>query len=248
MFSIKLSEPKILTSTMSIVSDFVTEATLTIDKDGIRLVAMDPANVSMVILKILPSAFTEFSVDERTELTLNLDNLTQALKRAKASDTIWLTQERNKLKLTISGKSTKRFYIPLLEKPMKERSVPALEFMARLELDANEFKDFIEDASVVSDSVVFNAEKNLFVLSAGSTGNKLDIELTRANDALLDIAVGEPARAIYSVEYLKKMVKSATLADSVTVQFSNDYPLRLDFKALNKFQMSFILAPRIENR
>ena len=32
------------------------------------------------------------------------------------------------------------------------------------------------------------------------------------------------------------------------VSFSSDYPLRLDFKALNQAQLSFILAPRIENK
>ena len=30
--------------------------------------------------------------------------------------------------------------------------------------------------------------------------------------------------------------------------FSSDYPLRLDFKAINQCQLSFILAPRIENK
>jgi hypothetical protein len=44
------------------------------------------------------------------------------------------------------------------------------------------------------------------------------------------------------------MSKAASFADSVTVRFSSEYPLRLDFKALNQAQMSFILAPRIENK
>ena len=44
------------------------------------------------------------------------------------------------------------------------------------------------------------------------------------------------------------MAKCSSLSYSVLVQFAKDYPLRLDFKALNKLQMSFILAPRIENK
>jgi len=51
----------------------------------------------------------------------------------------------------------------------------------------------------------------------------------------------------YSIEYLKKMVIGGKLADKVSISFNNDYPLRLDFKAVDKMMLSFILAPRVEN-
>jgi len=248
MFSLKLNEPKVLTGSMGVISDFITEATFSIRKDGIKLIAMDPANISMVILDILPSAFTEFIVEEPVEITINLDSLKNALKRAKSTDTLSLSLEKNKLKLTISGRSTKRFYLPLLEREIKERKVPALDFMTTIEVDANEFKDFIDDVSIAGDAVTFDADKNVFAMSAGDAGSKVNIELTRGHDALIQIASAqEPVRSIYSVDYLKKMARAASLADSVTIRFAKDYPLRLDFRALNKLQMSFILAPRIEN-
>jgi len=33
----------------------------------------------------------------------------------------------------------------------------------------------------------------------------------------------------------------------VIIQFNKDYPLRLDYKAIDKVALSFILAPRVEN-
>ena len=60
MFSIKLSEPRILNGVVMILSDFITEATFSFQKESIKLIAMDPANISMVVLNILPSAFTEY--------------------------------------------------------------------------------------------------------------------------------------------------------------------------------------------
>lgn len=248
MFSIKLNEPKILNGSIGVISDFITEATFSIQKEGIKLIAMDPANISMVVLDILPSAFTEFRVEEPVEITINLDALKNALKRAKITDTLSLSLEQNKLKITISGKSKKKFYIPLLEREVKERKVPALDFMTTIEVEANEFKDFIDDVSIAGDAVTFDADKNVFSMSAGDVGSKVNIELTRGHDALIQIASAqEPVRSIYSVDYLKKMARAASLADSVTIRFAKNYPLRLDFRALNKLQMSFILAPRIEN-
>jgi hypothetical protein len=32
----------------------------------------------------------------------------------------------------------------------------------------------------------------------------------------------------------------------MVLEFGNDYPLRLGFKSIDKMQLSFILAPRVE--
>lgn len=56
---------------------------------------------------------------------------------------------------------------------------------------------------------------------------------------------GENGKAKYSLEYLQKFVKSCKLADKAAINFSNDYPLRLDFKNTG-FELSFVLAPRVE--
>jgi proliferating cell nuclear antigen len=248
MFSIKLNEPRILSNTIGILSEFITEANFHFEKEGIKLIAMDPANISMVVLTIFPSAFTEFRIEKPSEITVNLEAFKQALKRAKPVDTIALSLEKNKLKMVISGKSTRRFYIPLLEREGKERKIPALDFMATVEIDANEFRDYIDDVSIAGDTVTLDASKNVFTLSGGDVGSKVDVELVKGNDALIQLAVKDPVKSIYSVEYLKKMAKAAGLFDTAILQFSKDYPLKLEFRALNKLQMSFILAPRIDNQ
>ncbi len=248
MFSLKLAEPRILSGCVNILADFITEATFSIQKEGIKLIAMDPANISMVVLNILPSAFTEYTVDAPEELTVNLESLKQAIKRAKPTDGIALTSEKSKLKLTIAGTSIKKFFIPMLERESKERKIPALDFMATAEVNAAEFRDYIDDLSFAGEAATFEVDKNSFVLSAGDTGNKVTIETNKGNDALLQINARDAAKSIYSVEYLKKMARTAALADTVTVQLGPDYPLKLDFRSVNKMQMSFILAPRIENK
>ena len=57
----------------------------------------------------------------------------------------------------------------------------------------------------------------------------------------------EKVKAKYSIEYLKKMIGGAKLSENVEIRFNNDYPLRLDFKRIDKLALSFILAPRVEN-
>ena len=51
----------------------------------------------------------------------------------------------------------------------------------------------------------------------------------------------------YSIEYLNKMIGGSKLSDSVTLQLNNDYPLKIEYKAIDKVDLAFILAPRVEN-
>ncbi len=248
MFNLRLENPSLLKRTAAVLSDFITEATFSINKDSTKLIAMDPANVCMVNLNMLPSAFSEYNVEQAKEITLNLDYLLQALNRAKSGDAVTLSLDKNKLKLTILGKSTKRFLIPLLEKEGKERTAPDLNFKSVIEIDANEFKDYIDDTAVVGDAVTFEASEENLEISAGETGSKVHITLKKGSDAIVKLESKEASRAIYSVEYMKKIANAARIADTVIMNISSDYPIKLDFRALNKLQMTFILAPRIENQ
>ncbi len=55
----------------------------------------------------------------------------------------------------------------------------------------------------------------------------------------------DKVKAKYSIEYLKKMVSGSKIADTVQIQFNKDYPLKVDFKEVDRVMLSFILAPRV---
>ena len=109
-----LAEPTYLKESVSIISDLVNEARFKITPDAIELVAMDPANVAMVIFKLLSSSFTEYDVKEEQEISINLSNLKQILRRAGANDMLTLEIEDNKLKIQLKGDSTRTFNLPLI--------------------------------------------------------------------------------------------------------------------------------------
>ena len=43
------------------------------------------------------------------------------------------------------------------------------------------------------------------------------------------------------------MIGASKLSENVEIRFNKDYPLKIDFKAVDKLLLSFILAPRVEN-
>ena len=91
-----LAEPRFFKEPVMIISELVNEVVFRIEKDKLELVAMDPANVAMVIYKLLGSVFVEYNVDESMEISVNLDNLKQVLRRAKPADTLTLELLENK--------------------------------------------------------------------------------------------------------------------------------------------------------
>ena len=132
-----LSEPKYFKESISIISDLVTEGKFKVTSNGLELVAMDAANVAMVIFKMLSSCFSACEVKDTEEIAINLNNLKQILRRIKADDMLTLeTTEDNKLKITMRSDTTRSFSIPTLDLDEKEQKVPELTFPISVQMQS----------------------------------------------------------------------------------------------------------------
>ena len=242
-----LAEPTYLKESVSIISDLVNEARFKITPDAVELVAMDPANVAMVIFKLFSTAFTDYKVDKPLTIGLNLANLKQLLKRVKGSDIVIIEIEENKLKLQLRGVVLRTFHLPIIDLEESEQKVPSLEFPFSLVLDATLLTEAIEDADTVADSVSFVAEKNKFSVIAEGDLSKVAVEIQEGEGVTIKGNVEGKIKAKYAIDYLKKMVKGDRISHEVLVKFNKDYPLRMDYIEKDKIGLSFILAPRVEN-
>ena len=70
---IKLEDPTIFSKSIDLISELVMEVRIKVNEFGVSIVAIDPANVAMVALKVPKSAFSEFEVGEEV-LGVNLEN------------------------------------------------------------------------------------------------------------------------------------------------------------------------------
>lgn len=243
-----LADPSYLKDSISIISELVNEARFKITPDAIELVAMDPANVAMVIFKLLSSCFTEYDVKKETELAINLNNLKQILRRAKPSDMLSLEMTpENKLQIKLKSNTTRTFSISIIELDEREQKVPELSFPMSIQTQSSILNDAIEDAEIVAESVTFAAEKEKLVIVAESDLSKANIEIKANDDTKIKTESSDKIKAKYSIEYLKKMMAGGKLADDVSIHFGNDYPLKVEYKVVDKLLLAFILAPRVEN-
>ncbi len=243
-----LAEPSYLRDSITVISDLVNEARFKITKNAVELIAMDPANVAMVIFKLLSSCFSEYDVKEDAEIAINLNNLKQILKRAKPTDRIVIEIDKeNKLLIQLQSNSLRTFSLPILELEEREQKIPELEFPVKIKMSSAILNESIEDADIVAESVSFIVDAEKFSVRAAGDLSKAHIEINKDSETQICSEVDGAVKSKYSIEYLKKMMNGSKLSKDVELFFNQDYPLKLDYKVTDKVLLSFILAPRVEN-
>lgn len=242
-----LTEPRFLKESIAIISELVNEVNLKIDTDKIELIAMDPANVAMIDFKLLSSAFSEYMVENPRTISVNLDSLKSILRRAKPSDSVILSidDEKNKMTIELVGQNKRTFHIALLNLEDTEQKIPDLSFTAKAVIPTANFDEAVEDMDIVAESVALIAHPESFTVKAEGNLNAANVVMNKSSTVEID--AGEEIISKYSLEYLKKMIKGGKLTDRAMLSFSKDYPLKLEYAVMDRMKLSFILAPRVNN-
>lgn len=245
MFRAVLSDASLLINSIPIIAEIIDEGNFIVDKESISLLAPDRTMVSVVDFKLLSPAFEEYKVDETVTLGLNLSNLTAVLKRAKIGDKIILELGEEKLIIRIKGTTSRRFEIPIIDVKIEKPPIDQLKFKTKVELETSVLEEGIADAEIIGDAVFFEAEDNIFRIFAKGDISSTMLEIKKGEEGILSIQANEKVRSQYPIDYLKKMIKAGKLSKQVVLEFDKDYPMRMDFKVIDKLQLRFILAPRI---
>ncbi len=247
MFTATLSDVSLLRDSISSIGELIDEAQFKITKDGISLLASDRAMVAVVDFHISSKAFEKYEVDADQTVGLNITNLMIVLKRAGGSDKLTLNLKGSKLEVIIEGESRRRFVVPIIE--MRKEEIPPidqLEFTSKVKIKPRILQDGIDDAEIIGDSVIFDVSQNRFGMLAEGDVSMAELELERGNEALMELSTGDGnVRARYALDYLKKMVKAAKIADTVSIEYGQDYPMRMSFTAGDKLKLNFVIAPRV---
>jgi proliferating cell nuclear antigen PCNA len=246
VFKAVLSDSNLFRDSISTIGELIDEGIFKVDKNGLSLIAADRAMVAVIDFKLPATIFEKFEVDKDQNIAVNMTNLVSVLKRAAPNEKLELELKDNKLEILMKNSSTRKFTVPLLDITQEEiPPISQLEFNAKARIKAEILKSGIDDADIVSDSIVFEATKDSFNMSASGDISSAELTLEKGNDALLDLNVTGIVKARYPLDYLKKMIKAAKLADDINIRWSKDYPMRMDFSSVDKVSLGFVLAPRV---
>ena len=236
---LKLENPIILSKAIEIISELVTEVRIKVDEFGLKIIAVDPANVAMVNFKMPKTAFSQFESGKEI-LGINLDNFKQILRRCRGGSSLILKTQDNLLEIQIQDRIKRDFTLALIDVESEEKEMPNLEFGSKIEMNSLDLVDSIEDCIIVADSCSFIIKENSFIIEARGLNS------ARSEFSSDEVKIeAENCRSKYSLEYLQKFLKGAKMCEKTILQFADDYPLRIDFKT-EQMELAFILAPRVE--
>lgn len=246
-FSAQLNDLTLIRESMSAIAELIDETELAIGREGVRMIASDRAVVAVVDFFLSRDAFAEYNYENDERVGINLINFLRILRRALPNDIMKIRIYENKFEIRLIGDSSRTFVLPIIDVSRQELPpIDRLDFTAHFEISNEILGSGVEDADLITDSIVFTARSDRVALQAESDSAKCELELTPGNSGLKSISAPSAARARYSLDYLKKIIKAKKLAETSKISFGTDYPMRLAIEVPGRSQLTFILAPRVE--
>ena len=243
-----LENPTLLKTSMEIISDLVLEGTFVFKPDYLELVALNSNNVVMVIFRLLSTNFEKYDVKEDFQISLSLEHFSEVLKRCddKARLVLNVDSDSNLLTVVSEGKNQKEFELSLIDfNDENLQKVPSLEFPVKIVASSGGFTNAINDLNFLENGVSFKVNPKVFSIEGktSSMGGKIDM----SDEIDIKLSENKDYHCRYSIEYLKKFIKADRMVNTVELSFNDDYPLKVEYKLVDRLLLGFILAPRGED-
>lgn len=240
MFKMVLSHSNILKTSFNAISSIVDEVQIQVDKEGLKLDALDNSHITFIHLELKVASFDEYKCDSPVHINVDTEEFMKVLKRASADDIIELGVDEDNLIISFIGEADRIFKIRLIDMEYKHPTPPEMEYPTKFEVPFELLKDSVKDIEIVSDKIMLSVDKDRFVAKA--EGELGDVQVRYLHGE----TIHEPARSIFSLNKFKEMLKADKFTDSAIIQLGNDMPLTLTFEDFYNNVLNFILAPRVE--
>jgi proliferating cell nuclear antigen len=249
LFVAKFDDAKTWQALIGAISALVDEANFEVSPQGITLRAMDPSRIAMVDFELPKSAFSNFECDEEARIGINIDEMEKIVKRAGSGNslTLGLDREKNRLAITLEGRTRRSFNISLIDLGADRPPSLNVDFDVNIKITADTLKELIQDADIISDFITIDAAPETLIISARGDTGTLNVKIGKDEEALLEYTVKKPAKSLYALEYLNDMMKAVAASDTVQLEFGKGTPIKLLFAVSSGGHITYFLAPRVED-
>jgi proliferating cell nuclear antigen len=249
LFEASLPDARLWRNILTAISTLVEEADLSTSPEGVKVRSMDPSHVAMVDFEWPKSAFEKFSCTTPNKIRVNLANMLKLLKRVKGEETLEMSYDdtTKKVTLILKGKITKKFTLPTLEAVEEEVPTPKIVFNSKVKMTTESLRDIIEDAQSISDNVKLETTPEKVLVSTSTELSSAHMTIEKGSEAMLELDVKQPSKATFNLKYLADIIRAGSAASEiVTMEFSTDMPIKIEFEMPQQGHLLYYLAPRIE--
>ena len=243
-----IEDHSLLRDAIQAINELIDEGVFKFNQKGLEFVSTDRAVIAVVAFHLSRERFKEYETEDE-EIGLSVDDLLKFLKRGSSSERLTIEKDENAVMLVFEGRTKRSFRLPMIRIPESEQSIEKIteritEFKAEIDLPPTIIANAIEDASLISDSVIFLVEDGKLTIRAEGTTKESETVVEQGDG--ITIKAEEPARSRFSIEYLKKIMKGSKVGSSCKLFLGNNYPMKIVFSDQG-VRLGYILAPRKED-
>jgi len=252
-FTLKLENSRILKGIVETLASIIDETEFRVTPKEFTISAMDPSRICLLKLSLKKENFDEYQCNKESKVGLNLDDLDKILKRSAASDSVEInfneTDQKIKIKMQREGMSrTRTFSLALLDIEIEEIPMDNLlkiEYPSKWVIEPGFLVEAIKDAEIYSEilNIAANEGKGLVFTSTGQIG---EMEYNLSEDDLIETEIEGSSNGAYSLTFLKAILKIASITEKLEISLKTDHPLKMIFNLLEGGELSYFLAPRVE--
>ena len=253
-FTLKLESSRILKGIVETLASIIDETEFRVSPKEFTISAMDPSRICLLKLSIKKDDFDDYKCIKESKVGLNLDDLDKILKRSAINDSVEIdfneTAQKIKIKMQREGSSrTRTFSLALLDIDIEEIPMDNLlkiEYPSKWVIEPDLIVEAIKDAEIYSEILNINAvEGTGLVFSSSGQIGEMEYDLN-ADDDLIESQLTGTSSGAYSLTFLKAILKIASITEKLEISLKTDHPLKMIFNLLEGGELSYFLAPRVE--
>lgn len=217
--------------------------------EGIIVRTLSPDKTTMISLTLPATAFDEYECDSEEGFLVSSDEFNRVIKRGTRNDILELTLERElrRLKIVFRDKKTgvmRTFNVQLREGSIEKLSEPKIELSATIRMLASDFKNVVRDAKMIGDEIEFITTKDKFI-AVTETQQKVYRCIMELDKPLISLIVKkDEVRSTYSIELLEATLKAAMAANTLTLEYGDNMPAKIEFDMPGGGVLTYWVAPR----
>jgi proliferating cell nuclear antigen len=239
---IKTIQAVAIKSLVEILKDIINDVNIYFDKDGMRIIVLDVARVTLIHVSLLAENFEEYRCSPDTMIGINMSNIFKLLKSISNNDILTITNTDEDLIITVSNtnkKCTSEFKVKLLDLNEDILEIPSsYKTYIDTSISSVDFQKIVRDMVNIGSEMHISRKDNVIEFSCEGdfASKKTQLETS-------EVATSESA-GTFSLKYISLFTKATILCPLVQIiQEDDDSPIIFKYSVANLGTLCFYLAP-----
>lgn len=232
---------------INFLSTIVDQVNFRINDNGIYIISLDSSHVALVDVYIPIEFFNTFNVKDNKIIGINLLILVKIFNHINSNDELIfkINEDKDNVELIFNNVSYKKNYnLKLMEIDEDGLEVSKIEDKTLLYFESRYFNDLIKDFTDIGEIIQITIEENKIIFF--SKGDMTDFNMEFDIDSI-DYENLQNINQDFGIKYLQNFTKGCNLNKNITIEFAHDYPLKMNYKIMDKGYISYYIAPKIND-